>query len=187
MTASRVLRQTDRSGTTWANGGGITYEVMASPAGAGLRDFDWRVSFADVASEGPFSYFAGVDRVLVLAEGHGMELRIDGELHMVRAGEPIAFPGEAQVECRLPLGATSDLNVMTRRGRCHATVDVIVVHDECTFPSPTATELLAVLDGSCALAGDAGARLAFRDCLLLGEPVRLLGRATLAHIRITAA
>lgn len=187
MTASRALRQADRTGMPWANGGGVTYEVMASPAGSGLHDFEWRVSFADVASEGPFSYFAGVDRVLVLAEGTGMELRIDGELHMVRTGEPIAFPGEAQVDCRLPLGATSDLNVMTRRGRWHATVDIIVVHDECTFPEPTATELLAVLDGSCALAGDAGARLAFRDCLLLGGSVRLLGRSTLAHIRISAA
>ncbi|WP_210147850.1 HutD family protein [Aromatoleum petrolei] len=30
----------------WKNGGGVTLEVALQPAGAGLTDFDWRVSSA---------------------------------------------------------------------------------------------------------------------------------------------
>ena len=44
------------------------------PAGAPLAAFDWRVSVADVAADGPFSRFPGVDRVLVLIAGAGMRL-----------------------------------------------------------------------------------------------------------------
>ncbi len=43
-------------------------------AGAGLETFIWRVSVADVASDGPFSRFPGIDRTIMLLEGAGMRL-----------------------------------------------------------------------------------------------------------------
>ena len=64
----------------WRNGGGVTREYLVHP---GADAFEWRVSVADVASDGPFSEFAGYERVLTLLSGAGMALtfsaRADGE------------------------------------------------------------------------------------------------------------
>ncbi|MBM7325185.1 HutD family protein, partial [Agrobacterium sp. S2] len=46
----------------WKNGGGVTTEIIVHPAKASMADFDWRISMANVAQDGPFSIFPGVDR-----------------------------------------------------------------------------------------------------------------------------
>ena len=100
----------------WKNGGGETAEILVSPAGAGFDDFDWRISTAIVASDGPFSLFPGVDRVLTVIEGGAMELELDGLRHRLdAAAAPLAFPGDAPVSARLEGGSLLDLNVMARR------------------------------------------------------------------------
>ncbi len=184
MTSPLLLLQADRVAVPWANGGGITYQVLASPADAGFHDFDWRISFADVEHEGPFSRLPGVDRVLVLTTGQGMTLVLDDGEHDVRPFEPVVFAGESAVVSRLPHGATADLNVMTRRGRAQAVVEVIAIHDGITLPAPSSVELIAVLEGSCALAAVPEQVLGSRDCLLLRGTTSLRGWATLARIRI---
>ncbi|MFE2375461.1 HutD family protein [Streptomyces sp. NPDC059398] len=119
----RVLRAHNRAQAPWKNGGGITREVAAGPAGAGLDDFSWRVSLAEVGQGGPFSSFAGVDRVIALVEGAGMELTVDGFPHPVAAPfRPFAFPGDATTTCRLIGGPLVDFNVMTRRTEATAQV-----------------------------------------------------------------
>ena len=57
----KILRHEDYKVMPWKNGGGITTEIWVSPEGSGLAGvpFDWRVSIADVATDGPFSKFAG--------------------------------------------------------------------------------------------------------------------------------
>ena len=65
----RIVRQRDLNRVPWKNGGGTTCEIAASPAGAGMEAFDWRLSMADVAADGPFSNFSDIDRTLVLIEG----------------------------------------------------------------------------------------------------------------------
>ena len=111
-------------GRAWKNGGGSTREIAAHPSGAGIADFDWRVSLAEVAQDGPFSAFPGVDRQILLWRGAGLRLRdgasIDHDLD--RPGQPFAFDGEAPVSATLLGGPTWDLNVMTRRGRWRAEV-----------------------------------------------------------------
>jgi environmental stress-induced protein Ves len=52
--AATLLRGVDLVAAPWKNGGGVTREVAAFPAGAGLDAFVWRVSIADVAQAGPF-------------------------------------------------------------------------------------------------------------------------------------
>jgi len=69
-----VDRQRDRVVRLWGNGGGTTAEILAAPDGAGFGDFDWRVSTAVVAADGPFSVFPDVDRVLCVIEGGVLEL-----------------------------------------------------------------------------------------------------------------
>jgi environmental stress-induced protein Ves len=122
---SAVWRATDHRRMKWQNGGGTTREVATSPPSSGLADFDWRISLAEVRAGGSFSTFPGVDRILVLIEGPAMRLTVDGTRHEVRLHRPFHFDGAATTTCELPAGPTRDLNVMTRRGRCRAAVDLL--------------------------------------------------------------
>ncbi|UUY10272.1 HutD family protein [Pseudomonas sp. J452] len=100
----------------WKNGGGITCELAIAPAGAGLEDFAWRISCAQIASGGPFSRFAGVDRSLALLEGAGLDLRLNGQPRQLRPGDPpLIFAGEDEVSAELLDGPVGDFNLMTRR------------------------------------------------------------------------
>ena len=119
----RLLRAADRVATPWKNGGGVTREVAAWPPGVGLDDFDWRVSLADVAADGPFSTFPGVDRILTVIAGESLVLEVDGQSMRLEPGAPFAFPGEASVAARLTAGPVRDLNVMVRRAAWAARVE----------------------------------------------------------------
>ncbi|MFK8849051.1 HutD family protein [Streptomyces sp. Ac-502] len=121
----RVLRAAGRTATAWSNGGGVTREIAAAPPGAGWETFDWRVSLAEVGRDGPYSALPGVDRVLTVAEGAGLELTVDGTRHVLPGPyRPFAFPGDAPTGCRLLDGPVVNFNVMLRRGRATATVEV---------------------------------------------------------------
>lgn len=108
----------------WKNGGGVTREIAAEPAGATLGHFDWRVSIADIAHAGPFSRFDGVDRVLVLLSGAGMTLRESGGTQHVfdKPLDMLSFAGETHIDATLTNGPTRDFNVMVRRGVVSAQV-----------------------------------------------------------------
>lgn len=109
----------DCASRPWKNGGGITTELAAAPHGAGLDDFDWRISTARVEAAGPFSRFDGIDRSLAVLAGAGLSLRIDGGPPLMQAPgmAPLVLRGEQAVHAALPGGAVTDLNVMTRRAR----------------------------------------------------------------------
>ncbi|MFC8454727.1 HutD family protein [Kitasatospora sp. NPDC057223] len=183
----RVLRAAGRAATPWLNGGGVTREVAGAPAGSGLADFDWRVSLADVAQGGPFSVFAGVDRVITVVEGAGMALTVAGTRHLLaQPYRPFAFPGDAETGCRLLGGPVVDFNVMTRRGRSTAEVEVVDGAREIGVPDG-AVVLLVCLDGSAALAAS-GVTLGRFDAALLGphdgpEPLRVAGRTAVVTLR----
>lgn len=138
----RLLRASDYRRVPWKNGGGETAEIAVFPAGASMETFDWRVSMADVASDGPFSAFPGIDRTLTLLAGAGMTLDIEGQGRCVLdpASPPLAFPGDAPAVAALADGPVRDLNVMTRRGRfAHRVVPVSVEgHREVLVGSDTA-------------------------------------------------
>ncbi|MEC4015313.1 HutD/Ves family protein [Streptomyces sp. H27-D2] len=121
-----LLRAGDRRPVPWANGGGVTREVAAGPAGAALADFDWRVSLADVARDGPYSPFAEVDRIITVVEGPGMTLTVDGgPPSVIEPYAPYSFPGNVATDCRLVGGPIVNLNVMVRRARAAATVEIV--------------------------------------------------------------
>jgi environmental stress-induced protein Ves len=107
----------------WKNGAGLTREIAFG--GASSVDFDWRISLADVAQDAPFSAFPGVDRCIVLLRGAGMRLRsADGQTDhaLTTPLAPFCFPGDAALDATLLDGASSDFNVMTRRGRFRSQV-----------------------------------------------------------------
>ncbi|WP_063773576.1 HutD family protein [Streptomyces rubellomurinus] len=166
----QVLRASERPASPWLNGGGVTREVAGFPAGAGLDGFDWRVSLADVASAGPFSVFPGIDRVITLVEGAGMVLTVDGTEQPVDTPlRPFAFPGDATTDCRLLGGPVVDFNVMTRRGRVEATVEVVRTTSATVDVPPSGTVLLVCLAGAAHLDG---LELARYDAALVDAPGR---------------
>lgn len=116
-----LLRAADRAPAPWKNGGGVTTEVAIFPAGAGLDDFQWRISTADIVADGPFSSFPDVDRTLIMLEG-GIRLAVAGGIpvELTRASPPHAFAGDQAASAQLMTPAARDLNVMVRRGRWRA-------------------------------------------------------------------
>lgn len=132
----------------WKNGGGATREIASWPPGVGLGDFGWRVSIASIAAAGPFSVFKGVDRHIMLLGGDGVRLQSgDGQLahRLDMPHVPFAFSGDSAIDCTLLGGASSDFNVMTRRGQWHAELQVL---DQATSMAPAPHGVLLVLCGS---------------------------------------
>lgn len=122
----KLLRYDDLTAAPWKNGGGVTRELACSPAGAGLDDFVWRISIADVASSGPFSQFPGVERIIALLDGPGMQLQFEsGKRHaLTQPLEPYRFRGEAHLYAQLVDGPSRDFNLMFCRDRAEGTIAV---------------------------------------------------------------
>ena len=162
-----ILRSGERTPTVWKNGGGVTREVAAGPPGAGLDDFTWRISLADVAHSGSFSVFSGIDRIITVVDGPGMRLVVDGVPRRVDPYEPFTFSGDAVTECALLGGAIVDFNVMVRRTR--ATAHVRIVRDQASMQSHHDVCVLAMpLTGSAVLQ-QAGVTLQRLDAALLSD------------------
>lgn len=128
----KILRRSDYKAIRWKNGRGIAHQIAASPAGAGYGALDWQVSRPEIAADGPFSSLPGLDRQFMLLTGNGLTLRIrsDSEgLSFDRAIdaplEPFAFRGEWDVECVLRDGPVQVFNVMTRRSRAGARLEIV--------------------------------------------------------------
>lgn len=110
-----LIRLSEAPASPWRNGGGVTHELAAGPA---REDWAWRISVAEVAADGPFSDFAGVQRWFAVVRGAGVRLAIDGQVHeVVAASAPLEFDGAAQVDSWLLSGPTHDLNLMVQRAR----------------------------------------------------------------------
>ncbi|WP_405445695.1 HutD family protein [Streptomyces erythrochromogenes] len=185
----RVLRAADRPATVWKNGGGVTREIAAWPADADMDSFRWRASLAEVAADGPFSAFPGIDRTLTLAEGAGMDLVVGGVDRLVAERfAPQDFAGDEPTDCRLVSGPVVNFNVMYRRGA--ATAETAVVRGRLTVAAgPGETLLVVALDGPATLeaAWGPGHALGPYDAALARGPftgcLRTDGRAAVVRLR----
>ena len=121
----RVQRFGEHRAMPWANGLGTSYEVASD------RNVDdvwtWRVAIAPVVLDGPFSVLPGVDRQLVVINGEGMTLSIDGEIVECPPGRVVRFAGDSVTIARLVDGPVVDLGLMTVRGL--VTGSMVVVGD----------------------------------------------------------
>lgn len=116
----RIIHLSDVAATPWRNGGGLTHEMVAWPS---LAVWDWRISVAQVAGDGPFSFFEGVTRWFSVLQGAGVDLtvRTPGDPddavfthHLTQQSPPLCFDGGAATDCRLVAGPTLDFNLMMR-------------------------------------------------------------------------
>jgi len=164
----RVISPAEYRRMPWKNGGGLTEEIATHPEDSPLEAFNWRVSIAEVARDGPFSRFAGIDRTIVLLEGAGMRLSGEGRDVLLRAPfEPYAFDGEDPVDCALVSGPIRDFNAMVRRGR--AVANVTVVHGDVATIDAADFRLAFAATGAheCNVAGHPPIRLAPRHTLVV--------------------
>jgi environmental stress-induced protein Ves len=113
----RVLRNADYKRMRWKNGGGWTTELAAATAPDRADTFDWRISIAEIESDGPFSTFAGCDRQIALLDGSGMQIDFDQAppLRLDQRLRFFAFAGEWTARGRLLGGPVRDFNVIVRR------------------------------------------------------------------------
>ena len=114
----------------WRNGLGTTIELLKQdlPHGDG---FAWRLSMADVTTDGEFSNFSGYDRTLLLLDdnGQGNSLILDCAGVPQRLDKPLQaarFRGEDSTFATLPDGPVRDFNIMTQRQHCAARVSSAV-------------------------------------------------------------
>ncbi|WP_421872927.1 HutD family protein [Pararhizobium sp.] len=164
-----ILRASNHRRMPWKNGGGETVEIAVFPPEADLAGFGWRVSMATVASDGPFSVFAGIDRTLSILEGKGMELDIAGRPStlLTQASHPLAFPADAPTSARLVSGPIVDLNVMTRRGQWTHQVERRIVEGQHHLDAEGGVTMLLSLGNMRIDSQGHGEELGRLDCAIL--------------------
>lgn len=152
--AARIIRHADCRPMPWKNGGGVTTEILAWPPAAGLDAFDWRISMAQVASGGPFSVFAGIDRTLtVLAGTMRLTAGDAAPVALSPQSQPYAFPGDVGTEAALIDGPVLDFNVMTRRGRISHAVERLAFSKPTEIAQGEGISLVFVASGSARIGG----------------------------------
>jgi environmental stress-induced protein Ves len=170
---ARIERFTaaDYRRVAWRNGRGTTLEVLREPVGEG-PDFAWRISLADVETDGPFSAFAGCERWITVVAGEGMILRHGEGLRpaVVPRLRPYRFSGDLPTECELIAGPVRDFNLIVRRDAARGAVAVLHADRATVVPAVDGILVLHLLEGACELAVD-GAQLTVGS----GETVRIDG------------
>lgn len=143
-----IIRYAELKAHPWRNGGGVTREVARHPRTPSVQtalqpalqktaqdnSWDWRVSIAEVSKAGPFSAFAGMDRVLTVIDGELLLLSVDGAEHPLEKYRPFRFSGDAAAAGALPTGDIRDLNVITRNGAFKGYTSIIELSKKRAHP-----------------------------------------------------
>ena len=121
----------------WRNGGGVTRQIASGklahaekPEAFSGDGWDWRLSIAEVESEGPFSAFVGMTRILTVIEGEGLAITIDGVEQRLDRYMPLRFDGGSTTSATLPAGPIRDLNLITRTGTVNGHVAIVELSRE---------------------------------------------------------
>ena len=115
----------------WKNGLGVSRIIASEPANAGYEALVWQVGSTEITADCPFSALPQLDRLFMVVEGAGVELKsIDDHgatrTHPVTALHlPYAFRGDWKTDCRLLGGPVRVFNVMARRGKARASVEFL--------------------------------------------------------------
>ena len=132
----------------WKNGGGTTHEILKAEYDGALL---WRLSIAEVASDGPFSLFPGLSRILTVIDGEGLALTTPERSLQALPLTPLPFSGDWPIESRRLQGDVRDFNVIFNA--THVAVDVVVYVggvDMIIAPSSGVTHAFLALGGGVA-------------------------------------
>lgn len=159
-TRSWVIPANEYQRQRWRNELGWTREIFRSPPHAdGDRDWDWRLSIAEIERDADFSPFPGVERELVLLTGNGLRLRFeDGRCQeLLPPHHRARFAGEAAVRGELLDGPTHDFNLMWRRDRVVADLwHRPLVGPMVIFAEPGTTWAVYLIAGQAVFADESG-------------------------------
>ena len=105
--------------TPWKNGGGISVDIAE-------QDDVWRFGRTPITVAGPFSDYAGFDRLQVRVAGRGLVLETpDGEIDLRTSFKPVRFTGETPIVSRLEAGPVEVVNLIGARARVRLALDVL--------------------------------------------------------------
>ena len=111
--------------TPWKNGGGTTVDIAFS------GDV-WRFGRTPIVQPGPFSDYAGFDRVQVLVSGSGLVLETpQGEIDVRQPFRPVRFAGETPIVSRLEAGPVEVVNLIGARAQVK--IDIAVLDEDRVF------------------------------------------------------
>jgi len=148
----------------WKNGGGMTR--MLAARGEGDKTL-WRLSLADIQRDGPFSTFPGLERVLTIVAGDGIDLSRDGGKLQARPWQPLPFSGDLELDSKLVGAESQAFNLMFDGARLEARVAPL--SDE-KISLPDATNVIFCGKGRVSVQG--------KEVLTSGQGQVLEGTAT---------
>lgn len=177
----RHLKVEDARRLPWKNGLGVSLELARADLPGETRDdeFLWRISTSTVPVDQPFSGYAGVDRWIVVTGGQGLVLDHGKEAPAGRVAPfvPYRFSGEWPTTAHVVVGGVPDFNVLTRRGRVSAEVEVTRLRaKQHRAPSPARTCFLHLVSGEVSVHTEAPGTFAILrpgDSLLVEEDARM--------------
>ena len=117
----RLVQKVNFVTLKWKNGGGVTYEIARSDTN---EVFGWRLSVAEVGSDGPFSLFPSHARILTVIAGNGMKLVGQAQTHMADFMVPARFSGAETIIGKLFAGPCRDFNLIFDPKRYSAEINV---------------------------------------------------------------
>lgn len=140
----RLILPADFHTQTWKNGGGITHEIARADHDGRLL---WRLSIAEVASDGPFSAFPDLSRILTVIEGVGLHLDTPTERLTALPLTPLAFSGDLAVQSQLINGPIRDFNVIFDSRHTSARVSLVADGQSCPAAAGRHYACLALTPG----------------------------------------
>ena len=140
----------------WGSNSGRAKDLATGPAGSSGAS-GWRLSAATIEKSGPFTSFAGMDRITVPVEGELLLLNVDGTEHAMERLRPLRYPGDVPVQASLPTGAVTVLNTFADRNSFGAAVMVVELSKK-NSPSLGPGQFLVLLQGSAKAVLDGGGR-----------------------------
>jgi environmental stress-induced protein Ves len=109
----------------WKNGQGTTIELLKESFSTS-EEFHWRISMADVTTDGSFSNFENYDRTLLILKGDGITLEFKSKPPAILNNilDSTSFAGEDPTYATLHSGPITDFNIITHRDYCSAKIHV---------------------------------------------------------------
>lgn len=125
MSNHQILNPKSFISQRWKNGQGTTIELLKEVISSS-EAFRWRISMADVTTDGSFSTFENYDRTLILLKGKGITLDFKSKSPAMLNNllDSTSFAGEDPTFATLHNGPITDLNVITHRESCSAKIHV---------------------------------------------------------------
>ena len=167
--------------TRWKNDAGRRAEIATGK--------DWVVGFAWLDEDAPFSDYPNAARTIMLLEGPGFVLTIEGHptVRVERVHEIARFPGDLPTQCTILGGPCVVLNAVTSGlARHHVAVMDVTEAAAVTPERDEIVFLVALTPGVTFVSGGATLEPAPRDAIELSGPAEARGPAgaKIAKIRI---